>query len=314
MNSSLPDAYAPVAITDRSGFDESVHFGAAIAIDADGTVVASAGDPSVTIYPRSSMKPLQTDAMLGLGLTATDEQVALACASHSGMPMHIDVVRTTLADAGLDETALDNTIDYPYHPESAHALIAEGVAKSSLLMNCSGKHAAMLATCVANGWPTDTYLDPEHPLQRAITEHVESLGAPVAHIGVDGCGAPAHVVALRDLAEAYRRLANGRSRSWSAMSTHPQLISGPPFDSTRIMRAVPGLMAKGGAEGVFGLALPDVGAVAVKISDGAGRAAAPVAAAMLRTLGVDVPDDAVGSPMMGHGRPVGVLRPIVGAG
>ena len=134
------------------------------------------------------MKPLQTDAMLRLGLEATDEQVALACASHSGMPMHIDVVRSTLADAGLDESALDNTPDYPYHDESADELIAAGVPKSSLLMNCSGKHAAMLATCVANGWPTDTYLDQDHPLQIAITERVEALGAPVEHIGVDGCG------------------------------------------------------------------------------------------------------------------------------
>jgi L-asparaginase II len=309
----LSDAYVPVAITDRSGFDESVHFGAAIAVDADGQTVASVGDPSVTIYPRSSLKPLQADAMLQAGLEATDEQVALACASHSGMPIHIDVARSTLADAGLDESALGNTIDYPYHDESANELIATGVAKSSILMNCSGKHAAMLATCVTNGWPTDTHLDPEHPLQRAITDHIESLAGPVLHIGVDGCGAPAHVIALRDLADAYRRLANTRSRPWSAMSTHPHLVAGPPFDSTRIMRAVPDLMAKGGAEGVFALALPDVGAVAVKISDGAGRAAAPVAAAMLRTLGVDVAHDAVGGPMMGHGQPVGALRPIVGA-
>lgn len=308
----IADAYVPVAVADRSGHDESVHFGAAVAIDATGAVVAAHGDESVEIYPRSALKPLQTDAMLALGWHATERQIALACASHGGSPEHLDVVRSTLAGVRLDETALRNTAAWPRDPDEAEAVIAAGAARSPLLMNCSGKHAAMVATCVANGWPVDSYLEVDHPLQRAITEHVASLGARVAHVGVDGCGAPTHVVPLVGLAEAYRRLAASRSRSWAEMRSHPHLVAGDRFPSTRLMRAVPGLMAKGGAEGVFAAALPDGGAIALKIADGADRAAGPVAAAMLRTLGVDLDVDAFMPPMLGHDEPVGRVRPVVG--
>lgn len=309
---AVPDAYVPVAVTRRSGFDESVHFGAAVALDAGGEVVFAAGDADVTVYGRSAIKPMQADAMLRLGLGLTPQQLALACASHDGTPRHIDVVRSTLAGAGLDESALGNTPDLPLDLASADAVLATGGHRTPILMNCSGKHAAMLATCRANGWPIDGYLDADHPLQAAITARIAALAGAVIHVGVDGCGAPAHVVGLAGLARAFGALASERGAVWSAMSTHPDLVGGERRDVTRVMRAVPTLIAKDGAEGVFAAALPDGVAVAIKIADGASRASGVVLAAVLRAAGVDIAVDAVGDPIRGHGRPVGEVRAVVG--
>ncbi len=179
-------------------------------------------------------------------------------------------------------------------------------------MNCSGKHAAMLATCVANGWSIDDYLDPRHPLQLAITARVCELAGPVDHIGVDGCGSPAHAVGLDALARAFGELARRQGPVWSAMTNHPELVGGERRDVTRLMRAVPGLMAKDGAEGVFAAALPDGRAAAVKISDGASRAAGVVVAAALAAAGVDVDPSQFGEPIRGHGEPVGSVSPAFG--
>jgi L-asparaginase II len=310
--SSLPDAFVPVAITSRSGLDESVHFGVAVAIDADGAVVWAAGDPDVVVYPRSSNKPMQADAMVRLGVDLTSEQLALACASHDGTPRHIEVVRSTLAAAGLGDDDLGNTPGLPLHVASAEALLAAGHRRASITMNCSGKHAAMLATCVRCGWSREAYLDVEHPLQSAITERITELTGGVSHIGVDGCGAPAHAMPLVGLARAFVALAAERGRVWSAMTTHPELVGGEGTETTSVMRAVPGLMAKAGAEGVFAAALPGGVAVALKISDGASRAAGVVLPAVLRAAGVDVPDGTVVEPILGHGRPVGAVRPLIG--
>jgi L-asparaginase II len=309
---SRPDAFVPVAIADRSGFDESVHFGAAVVVDVDGAVLFRAGDPDVEIYPRSAMKPVQADAMLSVGFTPTQEQLALACASHDGTPRHLAVVRSTLADAGLDERALGNTADWPLNPAEAEAVIAAGAVKSSLFMNCSGKHAAMVACCVVNGWPIDTYLDPSHPLQERITERASELMGRVLHIGVDGCGAPAHVVPLRGLAAAFSRLARERTPVWAAMNAHPELVGGERMASARLVAQLPDAMAKEGAQGTFAAALPDGTAVAVKIGDGGGRASGVVAAAALAAAGIEVDAVALGDPVLGHGEPVGRIRPSFG--
>ena len=301
-----------VAITDRSGFDESRHHGVVVAIDDAGTVVTRLGDVDRPIYPRSSNKPMQADALLGLGWTATSEQLALACASHDGTERHIGVTLSTLADAGLTADALQNTADLPIDRPSAEAVIMAGGTASPLLMNCSGKHAAMVAACRANGWPIESYLDRDHPVQRAITERITELAGEVDHIGVDGCGAPAHAMPLVGLCRAFATLAVEQGRVWSAMTAHPELVAGERRDATRLMRLVPGLMAKDGAEGVFAAALPDGRAAAVKIADGSGRAAGIVIAAALRTVGVDVDPSALGQPILGHGRPVGRIRPTFG--
>ena len=302
-----------VAITDRSGLDESHHRGIVVALDASGGVGLQLGDIDATIYPRSSNKPLQADAMLRLGWDPSPEQLALACASHDGTERHIAVTRSTLAAAELTDSALQNTADLPLDRAAADALVAAGGAAAPVYMNCSGKHAAMVATCRLNGWTIDDYLDPEHPLQVAITDHVRSLVGDVAHIGVDGCGAPTHAMSLRSLAAAYATLAAERGRVWTAMTTHPDLSGGERRDVTRIMRLVPDLMAKDGAEGVFAAALPDGRAAAVKIADGAGRAAGVVVAAALTGVDVDVDPADLGRPILGHGRPVGRIRPTFGA-
>lgn len=309
--SPLLDAFVPVAVADRSGFDESVHHGVVVVLGVDGRVAFSAGDPDVAIYGRSANKPMQTDAMVRLGLDVDDEQIALACASHDGTERHIAVVRRMLAGAGLGEEALDNTPSLPLQQQAMEQVLATGGHRSSILMNCSGKHAAMLATCRHRGWPTEGYLAFDHPLQIAINEHIEELAGPVHHIGVDGCGAPVHVLSLRRLADGFRTLAGDGGRVWRAMTTHPDLVGGDERTVTQVMRAVPGAMAKDGAQGVFAIAHPDGWAAALKIADGQERAVAVVLAAALAHVGVELDGEAMSSPVLGHGRPVGRLRAVL---
>ena len=182
----------------------------------------------------------------------------------------------------------------PLSEAAAHTLLAGGGAASALTMNCSGKHAAMLATCVANGWPVEGYLSPGHPVQQAIIAGIERLaGEPVLHVAVDGCGAPQHALSLPGLARAFAALASataGPERQVAdAMRAHPFLVGGTGRDVTQLLQGVPGLVAKDGAEGVYAAALADGSAVALKIDDGAGRARTPVLVAALRLLGATAP-------------------------
>jgi L-asparaginase II len=305
---SLVDECEPVAVTDRSGFDESVHHGVAVGLSVDGAVAVQVGDPSVPVYGRSANKPMQADAMLRSGLAPTPEQLALVCASHDGTERHVAVVRELLAAAGLGEAALRNTPGLPLHEPSADRVLAAGGRGTSMLQNCSGKHAGMLATCVAQGWDTADYLAIDHPLQLAITDRIVELAGDVVHVGVDGCGAPAHVMPLIGLAWAVRALAVERGAVWAAMTAHPDLVGGDDRVVTRLMRAVPGLMAKDGAEGVLVAAHPDGRAAAVKIADGAARAAGVVLASVFVELGVEVDPASLGAPILGHGEPVGRVR------
>jgi L-asparaginase II len=185
-------------------------------------------------------------------------------------------------------------------------------------MNCSGKHSGMLATCVMAGWQHDpSYLSPDHPLQQHITATIPSLaGEPAAHIGVDGCGAPAHAMSLVGLARAFRSVATAPAGSPAhrvahAMTSHPEMVGGPTRDVTRLMQGVQGLVAKDGAEAVFAVGFADGRAVAIKVSDGANRARPPVMRATLERLGVDLQkvDPATwDSPVWGHGRRVGLCE------
>ncbi len=302
-----------VAAVDRNGVDESFHHGTVVVADPSGCR-ALVGDIDTVIYPRSSLKPLQTTAMLDAGLRLDSRGLALACASHDGSPAHLAVVRGVLAGAGRSEADLATTPDLPYDRGEAERVLAAGGGRTSLQMNCSGKHAAMIATCVAAGWPVDGHLEPDHALQVHIAATVERLTGDVAHIGVDGCGAPTHAVPIGGLALAISAIAAERGKVWSAMTAHPELVGGPERPVSVLMRAVPGLMAKDGAEGVFVAGLLDGRAVVVKISDGASRAAAVVAAAALRTLGVDVPDEVdalLAPPVLGGGRTVGRVRALL---
>lgn len=319
MANRLTDVFVPVAMTTRSELPESVHFGAVVALQADGSVAFSAGDPSVVIYPRSSNKPLQAVAMVRAGLSLPPELLALVCASHDGAPMHVDAARRILASVGLTDSALMNTADLPLDPSAAHAVLRSGGGRTALQMNCSGKHSGMLATCVVNDWPIDSYLDESHPLQEAIGAELAALtGAPAPHVGIDGCGAPAHAMTLLGLARAFRSVAMGSAddafrQVYSAMRTHPRMVGGARTDVTRFIENVPGLMAKDGAEGVFAAALADGRAVALKIADGANRARPSVMVAALSALGVDVSTVAplVVEHVWGHGRIVGKVSSLV---
>jgi L-asparaginase II len=312
---SRAESFVPIAQTTRSGAPESVHFGAVVALDRDGAVVARAGDPNVVIYPRSSNKPLQAIAMVRHGLALPPELLALVCASHDGTPAHLEGVRRILATAGLDESALRNTADLPLDRGSAEDVLREGGTRTPLQQNCSGKHAGMLVTCAVNGWQLDTYLDPQHSLHQAIDGLLPSLtDEPLGHIGVDGCGAPAHAMSLLGLARAFRNMATGAAgeagaQVADAMRAHAEMVGGERRDVTRFMRHVPGLVAKDGAEAVFVAALGDGRAVAVKVADGGERACPVAMVSALHILGVDVSEVAplVRRTILGHGQEVGAV-------
>ncbi|MET0146334.1 MAG: asparaginase [Ilumatobacteraceae bacterium] len=307
-------SFVPIAATTRSGHDESLHHGAVAVIAADGSLAWSAGDPEVDVYVRSAIKPLQGAAMLAAGLDVEDRLLAVVCASHDGRPEHVAAVEQILAGAGLDVRDLENTPSMALDPSEADEAVRAGRGPSAVADNCSGKHAGMLATAVANGWPTAGYIDADHPVQRVILGELDLRVGPVRHVGIDGCGAPAPVVALGGLARGVRRLAVDGHPVYRAMTMFPEMVAGPTRAATRLMRLVPGLVAKDGAEGVFVVALPDGRAVAVKVADGARRAAGPVVVAALRSTGVDLAADALGAPILGHGEPVGSVRSLVGVG
>jgi L-asparaginase II len=275
----------------------------------DGSTVLALGNVDRPVFPRSSNKPLQAAGLLLAGWAPSDdEQVALATASHSGEDEHLVVVRRILASSGLDASLLQCPPMLPLSGPAAHALLARGEHATALTMNCSGKHAAMLATAVANGWPTSTYLEAAHPVQVALQRRIEELaGEPVQHVAVDGCGAPQHALSLRGLARAFTALVREEPRVSDAMRRHPVLVGGTDRDVTRLMEGVPGLVAKDGAEGVYAVALADGSAVALKVEDGAGRARTPILVAALRRLGVEAPvfDELATTPVFGGGRIVG---------
>lgn len=318
MTGVTPTQFAPLAIVSRGGVDESVHFGALVALDARGEIAFSVGDPQVTIFPRSATKPFQALAMVRAGLSLPAEQLALVCASHSGQDIHQDTARSILASVGLDESALLNTPGFCVHVPSAHESIRSGRGKTALQMDCSGKHAGMLATCVINGWSTSDYLKTDHPLQIAITETIaEVTGAPPVAISTDGCGAPAHVMELHRLARAMRALAIGDAglegrAVFAAMEQFPHMIAGDDRHTTAIASAIPGLAAKDGAESIYVAAMDDGRAMALKLSDGSGRGTATVLLAALQRLGIDVSavPNSVSEVVLGHGKPVGGVRAV----
>ncbi len=313
------DVNPVVAEVVRSGFTESRHRGAVAGLAADGRQVISVGHTDVPFLPRSANKPLQAVAMLRRGLGLDSELLALAAASHSGEDFHVDGVRKILSGAGLSEDDLRCPASWPLDVGTAHRLIARGEGMTRIRMNCSGKHAAMLATCAANGWPTGSYLAPDHPLQQAIRRTIEDLaGQPAAATGVDGCGAPLFALTLAGLARAFRVLAlaapgTPERRVADAMRAYPEWTSGTQRDERRLMAAVPGLLVKSGAEGVDAFALADghgVRSGAVKIDDGGQRARTPVTVATLRQLGAVVPDELATVPVTGGDAVVGEVRAV----
>nr|WTB32153.1 asparaginase [Streptomyces sp. NBC_00830] len=300
----------------RSGFVEGHHRGSLVVLAADGSVERTLGDPDAPVFPRSSNKPMQAAAVLRAGLDLSGERLALAAASHSGEGFHLDLVRKMLAEHGLTPEDLQTPPDLPLDPAEAETYLSAGQVRERITMNCSGKHAAMLAVCALNGWDRATYLDPAHPLQQLVHQVVEeAAGEPVAAVGTDGCGAPLMAISLVGLARAFRSFVRAEEgtaerRVADAMRAHPEYVAGTRRPDTWLMREVPGTLSKMGAEAVQAVALPDGRALAFKIIDGGGRALGPVLARALELLGVDAPVvDRIGrTPLLGGSAEVGEIR------
>lgn len=320
---------SPVVVAEivRSGFVEGHHYGSVVALDAGGDVAWSVGAVEVPIFPRSCNKPLQALAMVRLGLDLPADLLALVCASHSGEAFHVEGVRRILDSAGLGVEALQTPPDYPLYDEARDALIRSGGSRDAISMNCSGKHAGMLATCVLRGWDTTTYLDPSHPLQQSIAEtFAATTGEPIVAVAVDGCGAPLLSASLVGLARAFRALALGTDgagrpdpsavRVAEAIRRHPEFVSGTQRDERALLSAVPGAIGKAGAESCYVVALPDGRAFALKTDDGAPRVRPVLMAEALRRSGVldepGVDAEAVRRTgvveLLGGGVPVGEIR------
>jgi L-asparaginase II len=313
----------PVIVAEivRSGFVEGHHYGSVVALAPDGSVDWSVGAVEPQILPRSCNKPLQALGMVRAGLDLPPDLLALACASHSGEAFHIEGVRRILAVAGLDEAALQTPSDYPLDDAAREDLIRAGGVRSSIQMNCSGKHAAMLSTCVLNDWDTATYLAPDHPLQQGIAAtFAELTGEPVEVVAVDGCGAPLLSTSLIGLARAFRALAvagdGPERRIADAIRSHPAYVSGTRRDERALLTAIPGAIGKAGAESCHVVALPDGRAFALKTDDGAPRVRPVLMAAALVRAGIDREESVDGSavratgelPLLGGGERVGEIR------
>ncbi|WP_367043418.1 asparaginase [Streptomyces sp. Je 1-332] len=300
----------------RSGFVEGRHRGSLVLLAADGSVELSMGDVTAPVFPRSANKPMQAAAVLRAGLDLAGERLALAAASHSGEVFHRDLVQKMLAEYRLTAADLQCPPDLPLDAVEAETYLAAGAVRDRVTMNCSGKHAAMLAVCDLNGWPTDSYLDPGHPLQQLILQVVEeAAGERVAAVGTDGCGAPLMAISLTGLARAFRHfvLAPGETaerRVADAMRAHPEYVAGTRRPDTWLMREIPGALSKMGAEAVQAFALPDGRALAFKVDDGGIRALGPVLARALRLAGVeeDVLTRVGRAPLLGGATEVGEIR------
>ncbi len=312
---------SPVVVAEvvRSGFVEGQHHGSVVALGPDGEVLLARGAVRTPIFPRSCNKPLQAAAMVRLGLRLPPELLALASASHSGEPLHVDGVRRILSDAGLDEGALRTPAQWPLDDDARAQVVRDGGGESPVLMNCSGKHAAMLATCAVRGWDTATYTDPDHPLQQAIAAtFAELTGEPTGEAAMDGCGAPLFAASLTGIARAFARLALADKKTpegevAEAIRAHPTMVSGSLRDEAALLAALPGAIGKAGAEGCYAVALPDGTAVALKVADGAQRARPVLMAGVLQALGLEHPvlEGQARPPVLGGGKRVGEIRPVL---
>ena len=306
----------------RGGLVESAHRGAGIVVDADGGVVLQFGDVGRPVFPRSAVKPIQALPLIESGAAArfglTPEELALACASHSGEPEHVALAAGMLARAGLDETALACGAHWPTNAEAARAV----ARPSALHNNCSGKHAGFLCLACVRRWPTQGYEDAGHSVQRAVKAALEDVcGERLDAAGLDGCSIPTYAISLTGLARGFARMATGRGlgvqraaaarRLFGAMAAHPFQVAGTGRFDTRAMTLLGGrAITKTGAEGVFCAALPGLGlGLAVKADDGATRAAEAMIAALIGRF-LALPEDLARPKLRNwRGAEVGEIRP-----
>ncbi len=307
-----PEGVVALAHVTRDGVVESTHYGRVAVCSPDGRLLASAGDPDGVQFWRSSSKPIQALSVVTSGAAdrfgLTEHELAVCCASHSGSAMHVATVRGLLDKLGLDESALQCGTHWPGDTAERDRLIREGREPSPPYNNCSGKHSGMLATCLALGADPATYLEREHPVQCLIATHLSLLsGVPTEQfaVGRDGCGAPTAAMPLVAMARAFARLVapvgmpgevrEAVARVRAAMAAAPEMVSAPGSFNTELMACTGGgVIAKGGAEGLFCMASRgrEVG-IAFKVADGSGRAHAPVAMALLCAAKVELPDELV---------------------
>ncbi len=302
-------------LTVRAGLPESTHEVSILATDADGNDLYRSGDPERPVFYRSAVKPLQATVALEAGLDLPAEHLAVACASHGGWPAHLAIVRSILTDCGLDERALRCPAVWPLSSGARDLQIRRGIrTPRRIFHNCSGKHAAMLGACIAQGWPTDSYLDPAHPLQQRIVDAVEAAtGIRPEPVGVDGCGAPTMRGSVRGLARAFASLSSSKrfATATGAISRFPSLVA----DNARadgVLGRWWGGPVKVGAEGQVGVGRHGIG-IAAKATAGGSEVAVAAVIAVARELGLV--SDAMfaglalqsAPPVLGGGIPVGAL-------
>lgn len=302
-----------LAVRNRSGLIETTHHGAVAVVDMSGEVVARSGDIDAVFFLRSSAKPFQALIAQEAGAELSRQQLALACASHDGEPVHIALVTQMLDEVGLDESFLRCPPSFPLGARARDLVASLDTEPRRIWHNCSGKHAAWLRSCVANSWPTETYLHPDHPLQERIRALVSELGGfPVDPVGVDGCGAPVLRTTVRAIATMFRRLA-GEERFgmvFAAMHNYPALVSGTGNGDTLIATALHAA-AKRGAAGCVGVAVKDQFGVGAKSWDGVGQVAELAAAHALTSVTPSVPavltalESVLSPPVLGGGEVVG---------
>lgn len=297
----MDERFVRLVEVSRGPLVECVHQGAIVVADARGGIVHALGEATLTTYPRSALKPFQALPLAASGALEAfgwgEEELALACASHSAEAGHVGRVATMLASIGC--TPADLQCGCPQRPPPPPGLAAPINGASPLQHNCSGKHTGFLALCRHQGWPTDTYLDPAHPAQQLVREAIaEAVGVSAESlvVGVDGCSAPAYAMPLTALARGYAVLAEAATASESgslrrivaAMTAHPWLVAGSGRADTAFMSACPGrLLSKGGADGIQAFALPGLGlGVAIKIADGNALATQVAGAAVLEHFGL----------------------------
>jgi L-asparaginase II len=301
----------------RSGLTETHHDGA-VAVYGDGALIASHGDIDRAFYLRSSAKPFQALVSQEAGAALEQVELAMACASHRGFPVQVALVESILAAAGLDESALRCPHVWPLSSVAADSVQAGGAReKRRIWHNCSGKHAGFLRACVARGWPIESYLDPDHPLQQRVIALVSELGDhPVGPVGVDGCGVPVLRTTSRAMATMFARLAvdEALEEVFTAMHRYPSLVGANGEGDSEIAIATSSA-AKSGAAGCIGVAVSGRFGAAVKSWDGSGLVAALAAATTLQQLGVlsnaavDSLDPVIHPAVLGGGRPVGRFEP-----
>jgi len=293
----------------RDGFVESVHRGYLLALNADGSTNLALGNSDQLIFPRSCVKSIQGAAMVRAGLKLEPRLLALGCSSHSGSAEHLSAVREILALAKLDENALQCMLDKPLGEEDRRAWGDKPPTRIS--MNCSGKHAAMLLTCVTNGWPIKSYLDPAHPLQVAIKTELEALsGEKITLTSTDGCGAPLFLMSVAGLARAIRAITLSTDEVhqsvMGASRAFPEMVAGKGRLTTQMMEAVSGLYMKDGAEAVEIASMPDGRTLVFKVADGSLRPFRVLVHAGLKRLGIDSPYEA--ENVLGGDRVIGAIR------